>query len=69
MRWSDHIGVGFTDLLFNALLDFVVMFLLAFLLINPVAKSGAIDSKAEFLITLSWPDGRLEDVDLPPKTG
>ncbi len=64
MRRSDHIGVGFADLLFNALLGFVVMFVLAFLLINPVAKSGAIDPKAEFLITLNWPDGRLEDVDL-----
>ena len=64
MRRSDHVGVAFTDLLFNALLGFVVMFVLAFLLINPIAKSGAIDPKAEFLITLSWPDGRREDVDL-----
>ena len=64
MRRSDHVGVGFTDLLFNALLGFVVMFVLAFLLINPIAKSGAIDPKAEFLITLTWPDGRREDVDL-----
>ena len=64
MRRPDHIGVGFTDLLFNALLGFVVMFVLAFLMINPVARSGAIDPKAEFLITLNWPDGRLEDVDL-----
>ena len=64
MRRSDHVGVAFTDLLFNALLGFVVMFVLAFLLINPIAKSGAIDPKAEFLITLSCPDGRREDVDL-----
>jgi hypothetical protein len=64
MRRSDHVGVAFTDLLFNALLGFVVMFVLAFLLINPIAKSGAIDPKAEFLITLTWPDGRREDVDL-----
>ena len=64
MRRSDHVGVAFTDLLFNALLGFVVMFVLAFLLINPIAKSGAIDPKAEFLITLSWPDGRREAVDL-----
>jgi hypothetical protein len=64
MRRSDHVGVAFTDLLFNALLGFVVMFVLAFLLINPIARSGAIDPKAEFLITLSWPDGRREDVDL-----
>jgi hypothetical protein len=64
MRRSDAIGVGFTDLLFNALLGFVVMFVLAFLLINPIARTGAVDAKAEFLITLSWPDGRSEDVDL-----
>ena len=64
MRRPSAMGLGFTDLLFNALLGFVVMFVLAFLLINPVAKSGAIDPKAEFLITLTWPDGRREDVDL-----
>jgi hypothetical protein len=64
MRRSSPIGVGFTDLLFNALLGFVVMFVLAFLLINPIAQTGAVDAKAEFLITLSWPDGRREDVDL-----
>lgn len=56
--------LGFTDLLFNALLGFVVMFVIAFLLINPVAETGAVDNKAEFLITLTWPDGRKEDVDL-----
>jgi hypothetical protein len=64
MRRPDHVGVGFTDLLFNALLGFVVMFILAFLLINPIARSGAVDPKAEFQITLAWPDGREEDVDL-----
>jgi hypothetical protein len=64
MRRRSEIGVGFTDLLFNALLGFVVMFVLAFLLINPIARTGAIDPKAEFLVTLTWPDGRPEDVDL-----
>ena len=64
MRRRSGIGLGFTDLLFNALLGFVVMFVLAFLLINPIARTGAVDPKAEFLITLTWPDGRPEDVDL-----
>jgi hypothetical protein len=64
MRRRSGIGVAFTDLLFNALLGFVVMFVLAFLLINPIARTGAIDPKAEILITLTWPDGRPEDVDL-----
>lgn len=56
--------LGFTDLLFNALLGFVVMFVIAFLLINPIAETGAVDNKAEFLISLTWPDGRREDIDL-----
>jgi hypothetical protein len=64
MRRRSAVGLGFTDLLFNALLGFVVMFVLAFLLINPIARTGAVDPKAEFLITLTWPDGRPEDVDL-----
>jgi hypothetical protein len=64
MRRRDHVQTGFTDLLFNALIGFVVMFVLAVMLINPVARSGAVDPKAEFLITLTWPDGRREDVDL-----
>ena len=58
------VELGFTDLLFNALLGFVVMFVIAFLMINPVAKTGSVDNKAEFLVTLTWPDGRREDVDL-----
>jgi uncharacterized protein YfaP (DUF2135 family) len=62
-RRSDP-GLGFTDLLFNALLGFVLLFVLAMLLINPVARSGAIDPKAEFLITLSWPEEHKDDVDL-----
>src|SRR5919106_665451 len=64
MRRRSGIGLGFTDLLFNALLGFVVMFVLAYLMINPIARTGAVDPKAEFLITLTWPDGRPEDVDL-----
>jgi hypothetical protein len=31
---------------------------------NPEAKSGKVDTKAEFLITASWPDGHPDDVDL-----
>jgi hypothetical protein len=61
MRRHSGGGVAFTDLLFNALLGFVVMFVLAFLLINSIARTGAVDPKAEFLITLTWPDGRPED--------
>lgn len=53
----------FSDLLFNAMLGVVLMFALAFVSINPKAKTGVIDAKAEFLITLSWPDGLPVDID------
>ncbi len=54
----------FTDLLFNALLGFVFMFLIAFMLINPISDTGKVDPKAEVLITVTWPDGHPDDIDL-----
>lgn len=54
----------FTDLLFNALLTFTFLFLIALLLLNPPAKTGIIDPKAEFLITVTWPDGNPNDIDV-----
>ena len=54
----------FTDLLFNALLGFVFMFLIAFMLINPISDTGKVDPKAEILITVTWPDGHPDDIDL-----
>lgn len=53
----------FTDLLFNALLTFTFLFLISLFLINPPAKSGIINPKAEFLITVSWEDGNSNDID------
>ncbi|MDA0369467.1 MAG: hypothetical protein O3C65_13810 [Proteobacteria bacterium] len=55
---------AFTDLLFNALLGFAFMFFIAFVLINPQADTGKIDTKAEYIITLTWPDRSPDDVDL-----
>ena len=53
----------FTDLLFNALLGFVFMFAIAFLMISEPEKKGEIASKAEMLITVRWPDNHPDDVD------
>lgn len=55
---------AFTDLLFNILVGFVFLFLIAFLLINPKAKQGDIIVPAEFLITLTWPDSSTDDIDI-----
>jgi len=53
----------FTDLLFNALLGFAFMFTIAFMLINNTQDAGSIDTKAEVLISIQWPDDHPDDVD------
>ncbi len=53
----------FTDLLFNALLGFAFMFAIAFMLISEPEEPGNVDYKAEFLITVRWPDNHPDDVD------
>ena len=50
-------------MLFNALLGFSSMFAIAFMLISEPSKTGQVDNKAEFLITVRWPDGHPDDVD------
>ena len=59
----DDRAEAFTDLLFNALLGFTFMFAVAVIFMNPIAKTGAIETKAEYLITVTWPDGNPSDVD------
>ena len=54
----------FTDILFNVLLTFTFLFLVVLLLLNPPAKSGIIDPKAEFLVTVAWADGDPNDIDV-----
>jgi len=53
----------FTDLLFNALLGFTFLFLVAIMFMNPEAKSGIIDPKAEYIITITWEDNSPDDID------
>ena len=53
----------FSDLLFNTLLAFVMLFAIALIAMNPKARTGVIDAKAEFIITVTWPDLNPNDVD------
>ena len=55
---------AFTDLLFNIVMGVAFMFMLAFLLINPVAKKKDIESKADYLIMLTWESKSVNDIDL-----
>ncbi|MBE7941406.1 MULTISPECIES: hypothetical protein [Ramlibacter] len=55
----------FYDMLFNMLIAFVFCFIIALLAMNPKAlKAGDVPSKAEYIITLSWPDMNPNDIDL-----
>ena len=57
-------SIAFIDLLFNITIGLAMLFIIAFLLINPVAKKGDIIVKAEFIVTMSWPADRHDDIDL-----
>jgi hypothetical protein len=57
-------NIAFIDLLFNILVGFVFLFVIAFIMINPVAKKGDIITPAQFLITMTWPGNLNDDIDL-----
>lgn len=54
---------SFLDLLFNVMLLFGVLFVVSFLLINPVKKDETMEAKAEFIITVEWDNESHDDVD------
>ena len=57
-------STAFTDLLFNIVVGVTFLFMLAFLLINPVTKKNNVESKADYLIILSWDKNSEHDIDL-----
>ena len=58
-----HAHLSFLDLLFNTLLCFAALFMLSFMLINPSKNDNNVQSKADFMITVTWPDEIDNDVD------
>lgn len=56
-------NTSFLDLLFNTLVGFVLLFIIAFLSINPSNKDADIKTKAEFVITVTWNVNSKDDVD------
>ena len=61
---SDEPFDPFSVMLFKALQVIAFLFFLALLAISPDNKDGKIDSKAEFIITMDWPDNHPDDLDL-----
>ncbi len=56
--------VAFIDLLFNTLVGFVFLFVMAFILINPIAKKSDVEVVAEFIVKIQWPTDSPDDIDL-----
>lgn len=54
----------FTDLLFNTLLGFSLLFFISIIFMNPIAKLGNVNFKAEYIITVTWPDNQPDDIDV-----
>jgi len=64
MKRSYHTNTAFLDLLFNSLIGFVGLFFLAYILVNPKSEEEKkVDSKAEFVIVISWDKNFDDDVD------
>ena len=57
-------NLAFVDLLFNLLVGFTSLFVIAFLLINPVAKKGVVDPPVRLMVEMTWDDESLTDIDL-----
>lgn len=59
-------NTSFLDLLFNMLLAFTALFVLAFAMMNVVKedKKSLVEVKAEFMITMTWNDDMDDDLDL-----
>lgn len=64
MRRRNSSNLAFNDVLFNVLLGFVMLFIIAFLLINPISKKADIPNKSEVIIILEWNKESNSDIDL-----
>jgi hypothetical protein len=61
---DDGTFVPFTDMLLNVLMGFSIMVFISLALIRPEIKTTAnVSLKAEYLITVNWPDNNPDDID------
>jgi len=56
---------SFIDMLISGQMNLFVIFMMALVLINPItAKKDGVETKAEYIITMTWPDDVDCDVDI-----
>lgn len=57
-------NISFIDMLFNIIIVFALIFFAAVLLMNEPAKKKDVETKADIIVTMSWPDKSPHDIDL-----
>ena len=57
-------NLAFVDLLFNLILGFAFLFIVAFFLINDPTEDKDVEAKVEYMIIMDWDGNRDIDMDL-----
>ena len=58
-------ATGETDMLYNLLFGFIMMFIVSFIFMNPLKQNiSPVETKAVLLVTLTWDKNSSDDVDL-----
>lgn len=57
-------NTSFIDKLYIMLCLFVLQFIIAFILINPIAKQGIVDPVTKMMIIIKWPELSAADIDV-----
>ena len=50
-------------MLFNLLLGFVILTIVSFMMIRPLTKTADAKNKAEYVISVNWPNENKDDID------
>jgi hypothetical protein len=61
-RYSSNLA--FVDLLFNLLVGFTSLFVIAFLMINPISKTGEVTPPIKMFVEVEWDKDLNKDIDL-----
>ena len=57
-------NLAFVDLLFNLLVGFTSLFIIAFLMINPVSQTGQTTPPVRMFVEIEWDNELTQDMDL-----
>lgn len=57
-------SLAFQDMLMAMIAVYAFLFLVAYALIRPAEAKAGVEMKAEYLLTMEWPEGSRDDIDL-----